>query len=251
MLTRTISKLNNPLIQSSNARRNVVGAIAIAMFVFSVPAISEVMADEQPVHSMHDMHDMQGMHDMDHMDHMDHSMHQQQISQRGKYSTSGMAFTIPDVKLIDANGKSVALSELVNERSPVILNFIFTTCTTICPVMSATFQQVQDQLGAGRKDARIVSISIDPENDTPAKLKAYSERFKAGSQWTLLTGTLENSLTVQKAFGVFAGEKMNHKAATFLKAKGADTQWTRIDGLAEASQIITEYDKLNPEQKMH
>ena len=251
MLTRTISKFNNPFIISSNAWRNVVGAIAIGMLVFSVPAISEVKAEDQPEHSMHDMHDMQGMEHMEHMDHMDHSMHQQQVSQRGKYSTIGMTYTVPDVKLIDVNGKSVALRDLVNERSPVILNFIFTTCTTICPVMSATFQQVQDQLGSGRKDARIVSISIDPENDTPAKLKAYSEKFKAGPQWTLLTGTLENSLTVQKAFGVFAGEKMNHKPVTFLKAKGADTQWTRIDGLAEATQIITEYDKLNPEQKMH
>jgi protein SCO1/2 len=254
MLSRTNPKLNNQLIKSAKAWRNVVGAITIGMFTFSVSAISEVKAEEQSGHSMHDMHDMQGMQGMQgmhDMDHMDHSMHQQQLSQRGTYTSAVMTYAVPDVKLIDSNGKTVALRELVNERSSTILNFIFTTCTTICPVMSATFQQIQEQLGPDRKDVHLISISIDPENDTPAKLKAYSEKFKTGSQWTLLTGSLENSLAAQKAFGIFAGEKMNHKPVTFLKTKGSETQWVRIDGLAEASQIIKEFEKLSPDQKLH
>jgi protein SCO1/2 len=238
-------------LNSCNALSNVVGVIALGMLLFSVTTISEVKAAEQPDHSMHDMHNMQGMHDMDNMNHMDHSMHQQQLSKRGTYSSSTMTYTIPDVKMVDTNGKNISLRELMNDRSPVILNFIFTTCTTICPVMSATFQQVQEQLGSDRKNVRLVSVSIDPENDTPPTLKTYAEKFKAGPQWTLLTGTLENSLTIQKSFGVFAGEKMNHKPVTFLKAKGSGTQWIKIDGLAEASQIIMEYDKLIPDQKMH
>jgi len=111
--------------------------------------------------------------------------------------------------------------------------------------MTSTFQQVQDKLEKNRKAVRMVSISIDPENDTPAKLKAYAEKNKAGTQWTFLTGSLENSLTVQKAFGVFAGEKMNHKPITFIKAKGSQTQWVRLEGLAEAGQIVDEYEKLD------
>ena len=90
----------------------------------------------------------------------------------------------------------------------------------------------------------MVSISIDPENDTPARLKEYAAKNKAGAQWTFLTGSLENSVAVQKAFGVFAGEKMNHKPITFMKAKGSDKNWVRLEGLAEADQILNEYDKV-------
>jgi protein SCO1/2 len=235
-------------LKFGNAKWNVVGLFALGMLLFSVASISDVKAEDQPDHSMHDMHNMQGMHDMEHMD---HSMHQQELSKRGTYSSSAMTYTIPDLKMVDVNGKNISLRELMNERSPIILNFIFTTCTTICPVMSATFQQVQEQLGSGRKNVRLVSISIDPEHDTPPTLKAFADKFNAGPRWTFLTGTLENSLAIQKSFGVFAGEKMNHKPVTFLKAKGSGSQWIKIDGLAEASQIIMEYDKLVPEKEMH
>lgn len=226
-------------------RLNLFGSLAVLALVFSVVNVPDVRAEDQPDHSMHDM---QGMHDMEHMD---HSMHQQQVSKRGTYTSSTVSYTVPDIKLVDVNGKSIALRDLMNDNSPIILDFIFTTCTTICPVMSATFQQIQEKLGADQKAVKLVSISIDPENDTPAKLKAYAEKFTAGPQWTLLTGTLENSLAVQKAFGVFAGEKMNHKPITFLKAKGAGIQWVRIEGLAEAGQIFNEYEKISGDNKSH
>jgi protein SCO1/2 len=90
----------------------------------------------------------------------------------------------------------------------------------------------------------MVSVSIDPENDTPAELTKYAHKFKAGSQWTFLTGTSQQSVDVQMAFGIFAGEKMNHTPVTFIRAKGAANHWVRIDGLASADQIIKEYDKL-------
>ncbi len=232
------NKINNP----GNRLRTVVSALAIGALIISGLTVATVRAEDKPDQTPHDMHNMPGM---EHMEGMDHSMHQHMMSERGTYTSRVISYTTPELKLVDSNGKSVPLHELINDHSAVLLNFIFTTCTTICPVMSATFQQVQENLGADRKDVRLVSISIDPENDTPAKLKVYAEKFKVGPQWTLLTGSLENSIAVQKAFGAFAGEKMNHKPVTFLKAKGSDTQWVRLDGLAEADQIIKEYDKLS------
>jgi protein SCO1/2 len=216
-------------------------AITTGILLCAGIGISSVSAEEQADHSMHDM---SGMHDMNHMGHMDHSMHQSQLTGKGTYSATTKIIEVPDVKLVDVNRKQIAVRDLLDEQAPVMLNFIFTTCTTICPVMSATFQQVQDKLGPDRKNVRLVSISIDPEYDTPTKLKAYAAKYKAGPQWTLLTGSLENSTSVQKIFGVLAGEKMNHKPLTFLKAKGSVDQWVRIEGLADADQIIKEYDKL-------
>jgi len=244
------NRLTSKFCNSVSTLRNVIGALAISVYVLSV-AVMPAWAEDQTDHSMHDMQGMQGMENMDHMEHMDHSKHQQQLSQRGAYTSSVMKYTAPDIKLVDINGQKVALRELLNDHSAIVLNFIYTTCTTICPVMSATFQQIQEKLGADQKELRMVSISIDPENDTPAKLKEYANKFKAGPQWTLLTGTLDDSLSAQKAFGIFAGEKMNHKPITFLKAKGSETEWVRLDGLAEADQIIKEYEKLGTGKMKH
>jgi protein SCO1/2 len=224
--------------------QNKFCALVFSGLLLSSMVISDVSAEEKMDHSMHDM---QGMD----MSHMDHSMHQQQLSQRGTYTSSTVTYTVPDIKLVDVNGKTVVLKELVKDDTGVVLNFIFTTCTTICPVLSATFQQIQEKLGADQKSVRLVSISIDPENDTPAKLKAYADKFKSGSQWTLLTGSLENSLIAQKAFGVFAGEKMNHKPLFFLKSKNSGNQWLRIEGLAEAGQVIQEYEKISGDKISH
>lgn len=232
--------------------RQAAGVFAFGCLIGSGLAVATASAEEQPAHDMHhmhDMHDMSGMEDMPGMDHMDHSKHQQALSKRGSYSWSTVSYVVPNVKMVDMNGRSVALRELMDDHSAVMVNFIFTTCTTICPVMTSTFQQVQEKLGKNLKGVRMVSISIDPENDTPAKLKDYAAKYKAGAQWTFLTGSLDNSLLVQNAFGVFAGEKMNHKPITFMKAKGSDSQWVRLEGLADAGQIVDEYRKLGAGKK--
>lgn len=155
-----------------------------------------------------------------------------------------VAYTVPDVKLLDVNGARVSLrSELAEQDRPVILNFIYTSCTAICPVMSATFSQVQATLGPQRNAVRMVSISIDPEQDTPPVLKAYADKFDAGPQWRMLTGSLPDSIAVQRAFNVYRGDKMGHTPATFLRAK-AGQPWVRLDGFASANDILQEYRQL-------
>lgn len=186
---------------------------------------------------------------------MDHSEHQHAVGQTGHehhmsakpgvFSSTVTSYTIPDVKLVDMYGAEIALHDIFDGSSPIILNFIFTSCTTICPVMSATFQEVQQQLGPHRNNARMVSISIDPENDTPAKLKEYASKYGVGPQWKMLTGTLDNSIVVQRAFGIFNGDKMNHTPVTFMKEQGLENPWVRLDGLVNAPDIIREFDKLN------
>ena len=201
-------------------------------------------ADDAAGQSMQGM-DMKGMDEMKGMEPMDHAhMQMPPLPEKGRYTTTSKSYNVPEMKLADANGKAVDLARLLSGNEPVMLNFIFTTCTTLCPVMSGTFQEVQGKLGTGRKNVHLVSVSIDPENDTPAELSKYAARFKAGSHWSFLTGTAQQSVDVQMAFGVFAGEKMNHTPVTFIKAKGAHNQWLRVDGLASADQIIKEYDKL-------
>ena len=160
------------------------------------------------------------------------------------YVRTVAAYTVPDVKLVDAEGAAVPLrSNLANQDRPVILNFIFTSCTSICPVTSATFAQVQAALGPQREAVRMVSISIDPEQDTPAALKAYAGKFGAQRGWQMLTGRLDDSIAVQRAFDVYRGDKMNHQPATFLRA-GAGKPWVRMEGFASAADILREYRQL-------
>jgi protein SCO1/2 len=173
-----------------------------------------------------------------------HHHHHHAMAADSGYQRTSASYDVPDVSLVDMDGAQVSLRDGLNGDEPVMLNFIFTTCTAICPVMSATFRQVQEQLGEERSKVRMVSISIDPENDTPARLKEYSARFEAGPQWRMLTGSVEDSIAVQRAFGAYRGDKMNHAPATFLRAGGPGKPWVRLDGLAGAADIIHEYHKL-------
>ncbi len=180
-------------------------------------------------------------------DEMEYHHHHVMENVSDAYERSVASYDIPDVRLVDMNGRESSLRDGLNGSEPVMLNFIFATCNAICPVMSATFRNVQEALGEESSKVRMLSISIDPANDTPAKLKEYAERFHAGPNWQMLTGRIEDSIAVQRAFGVFRGDKMSHTPVTFLRAKGANSQWVRLDGLVSAEEIIKEYRNLAPQ----
>lgn len=218
--------------------RQIMLAAAISLFA----GYSSVVAASDDEHEMHNSMHEHGM---------DHSMHEQQLSRKGSYTKTVVSYALPDIKLVDMNGETVSLRETLNSDTLLVVNFIYTTCPTICPVMTSSFQQVQAKLGSKHHNVRLISISIDPENDTPGKLGNYAGKYKAGPQWKFLTGTFDNSILVQQAFGTFAGEKMNHRPATFLKAQGSENEWVRLDGLTSASDIVKEIDMLGIHEHMH
>lgn len=185
-------------------------------------------------------------HAMEHFQEMEHQHHGHAMASDG-YTRSLASYQTPDVMLVDAEGNEVDLADSLDVAEPVMLNFIFTSCTTICPAMSATFSQVQEKLGEEVGDVRMVSISIDPEHDSPSQLSEYAKRFDAGPQWSMLTGSIEDSIAVQRAFNVYRGDKMNHQPVTFMR-KGAGQPWVRIDGFASADELLREYRQLMPEQ---
>jgi protein SCO1/2 len=159
--------------------------------------------------------------------------------QNQRYAATTENYAIPDVELIDQLGTSLSLRSIFEADQPVALNFIFTTCTTICPVMTATFAQMRRELGEAGDQLRLVSISIDPEYDRPETLKAYAEQFRAGAGWDFLTGDSEDIVRVLKSFDSYAGSKMNHQPVTLLKSPGSSS-WTRIDGLASGKDLADE-----------
>ncbi|KWZ61055.1 hypothetical protein WK57_11090 [Burkholderia ubonensis] len=156
-------------------------------------------------------------------------------------TTHSMAdYALPPVELVRDDGKTVSLVDELNDGRPVILTFIYTSCTTICPMISQTLERLQGELGSDRDKVHIVSISIDPEEDTPARLRAYAERFGAGPEWQHYTGTVDASIAAQRAFNVYRGDKMNHAPVAFLRA-APGRQWMRIDGFATPSELLAAY----------
>jgi protein SCO1/2 len=178
----------------------------------------------------------------DHMHHQggdEHAHHAQVMKQQG-YTRTEHRYQVPDVILTNQDGQAVSLRETLAEPKPVLLNFIFTTCTTICPVLSASFAQTQRALGDEAKDVRMISISIDPQHDTPAKLREYAQRFHAGPAWQFLTGDLNDVVTVLKAFDAYRGDKMNPIPLTLLRVQ-PDGPWVRMEGFASAGELVEEY----------
>lgn len=234
-----VNKLNNIKL----SRAGVLAVMTLGLMSGAAQAESGQMNMDHE-HMNHEQMDHEHMNhehmDHQHMDMSDHVQHQAMLAKKGVLMRSVENYTIPDVKLIGASGAEVSLRSVFDGKEPVILNFIFTTCTTICPVMSSTFEQVQEQLGKKRNHVRLVSISIDPENDTPEKLKEYAARFHAGRHWQLLTGSVANSLAVQRAFEVAVADKMNHKPAAFVRGAGRDASWVKLDGLVSATDIVAE-----------
>lgn len=192
---------------------------------------------------MHADHDTADLHAVKGQDVADPHAHHRHMLENKAYNRSEHDYRLPDLTVVDMNGERDSLLAAINVDHPVMLNFIFTTCTTICPVLSATFSQVQQELGDGREQVRMISITIDPEHDTPERLHAYAARFNAGPQWQFLTGDLDDIVSIQKAFNAYRGAKTNHVPLTFLRASSG-ASWVRLEGLASASDVIKEYEKL-------
>jgi protein SCO1/2 len=167
-----------------------------------------------------------------------HAHHRAMMKDKN-YRVSDVRYTVPDVALVDTAGAAVELQELLDSGEPVALNFIFTTCTTICPVMTVTFAQMQQLLGEDAGRVKLVSVSIDPEYDRPDVLKAYSQQFHAGGNWTFLTGDTNDIVTVLRSFDAYTGSKMSHRPVTLLK-KPDESSWIRIDGLANGQSLAEE-----------
>src|ERR1700738_4228657 len=118
---------------------------------------------------------------------------------------------ISDVELVDQDGKTVHLySDLVKGRVAA-LSFIFTTCTTSCPLIGANLGRLQTELGQSLgEDVELISVSVDPATDTPQRMKAWGAQFGAKAGWNLLTGDKETVEQLLKAVGLFTPDIQSH-----------------------------------------
>lgn len=160
-----------------------------------------------------------------------------------KYKRSIENYTMPDVTLINQNGTRVKFKQLVESNKPVIVDFIYGTCTTICPVLSAGYTSLQNKLGANVANVQLISISIDPENDTPKVMKEYLKRYRAKPGWDFFTGSRADIDAVMRAFDAYIPNKMYHYPLNLIR-NPKDGKWVRIFGLTSTSEFVNEYKKV-------
>lgn len=145
-------------------------------------------------------------------------------------------FTVPDVEVQTQDGATRRFYRDLVQGRVVAINFIFTSCTTICPTMGATFARVQKMLAARGSKVELLSVSIDPAVDTPARLTSWSQRLGARPGWTLVTGNRTDINQILKSFGLFTADPAAHTPVV-LVANEPEGRWERVDGLATPTVI--------------
>lgn len=145
---------------------------------------------------------------------------------------------LPDTIVYDQHGRRLSFYNDLVKGKTVAINFLFTTCTTICPPLAATFRKVQQELGerVGR-DVSLISISVDPATDVPERLKKFAAKFNAGPGWTFLTGSPPEMDRLLKALGAAVADKNDHTPMVLVGNEAAGF-WTRTYGLAAPAAIV-------------
>jgi protein SCO1 len=143
-----------------------------------------------------------------------------------------------DVELVNQDGKKVHFYSDVLKGKTVVVNAFFTTCTSVCPPMNRNMQKIQEALGdrVGR-DVFFVSITVDPEVDTPEKLKKYAQSFHAGPGWMFLTGKKENLDWALYKLGQYVESKDDHKTILIV---GNETTglWKKAFAMANLAELV-------------
>lgn len=142
-----------------------------------------------------------------------------------------------DVPLRDQNGKEVRLYTDLIAGKTIVVNSFFATCSGSCPVMTGTFRKIQQDLGdrLGR-DVHMISITVDPETDTPEQLRRFAKEAGAKPGWRFVTGDPANVRLALQKLGLSTDVKENHTAIVIIgnEPKGV---WKKAFGLAPPDEV--------------
>lgn len=174
-----------------------------------------------------------------------HRHHKDMQQAQEKHAASFVGIELPDAMLVTQHGKEVSLRNDVVGDKIVVVDFVYTTCTTVCPVLSAVFAQVQNELGERLGDeVTMVSISVDPLRDTPARMKNYASKLGAGDDWVWLTGRKQTVTEVLEEFGAYTPNFEDHPSM-ILVGDGKHGKWARFLGFPSADQIVRKVDEFS------
>ena len=145
--------------------------------------------------------------------------------------------TLPPIALLSMNGQTGKLDAELASDVPLLLNFVFTTCSSSCSVQTAMLVQVQRALASKGRPLQLASITIDPDNDTAPQLRKFAGHFGITAGWQFYTGRFDDLLQVQRHFDVYRGSKSAHPPVLFMR-KSARAPWLRVEGFPAAAEVL-------------
>jgi cytochrome oxidase Cu insertion factor (SCO1/SenC/PrrC family)/cytochrome c2 len=171
---------------------------------------------------------------------------QKKPSHRNKWGAN----YFPNLPVIDQNGRTLKFYDDVIKGKTVIISFIYTSCQDACPLTTARLVQLADKLektGAvvGR-DLIFVSMSVDPNNDTPERLKAFADAFDIGPGWLFLTGKEGDIRTINKRLGDRSDRGLSDHRNEILLGNDMIGDWQRDSAFSDVDKLVITVRQMNP-----
>ncbi|SHJ18025.1 protein SCO1/2 [Malonomonas rubra DSM 5091] len=163
--------------------------------------------------------------------------------EKNSYQRTYTSYQVPDVTLVNQHNQPVPLRTFLAPDKPLMLEFIFTSCTTLCPNQSVKFSNFQKRLAPDTEQVRLVSITVDPETDTPEVLLHYLKQYQAQPGWEFLTGSKKDIKLVMNAFGIKPSDMITLDSSLLLRSTESG-KWVRIDGQVHSEDFYREYQRL-------
>lgn len=153
---------------------------------------------------------------------------------------------IPNLTVMTQNGEPVHFYDDLVKGKIVIISFIYTSCTDICPLTTARMAQLEEKLGdmVGR-EVFMLSMTVDPERDTPQRLKEYSTAFRAGPGWSFVTGKPEDIRAINYKFGERSQILSEHRNEIVI-GNDATGEWQRDSVFGDINRLAMTVRAMDP-----
>lgn len=173
---------------------------------------------------------------------------QQPFSQQSNPPASIVELSVPDIELVNQSGERVRFnSDVIKGRVAVITSFL-TNCSSFCPITQEKLAQLAKVLGdkMGR-EVVFISVSVDPENDTPERMKAWGEKFHIQTGWSLVSGKKDDVEALLKSLGLYVAIPQRHQSALLIGNQKSG--WSRVSSWSTAeklARIVDEHEGAKP-----
>jgi len=153
----------------------------------------------------------------------------------------------PNLPVIDQNGRTLNFYDDVIKGKIVVISFIYTSCQDLCPLTTAKMAQMEDKLdGAVGRDLFFISMSVDPENDTPERMKAFADAFDAGPGWLFLTGRLEDIRAINYKLGDRSDRGLSDHRNEIVLGNEPGGYWQRASVFGDLDSLVISIRQMNP-----
>ena len=156
---------------------------------------------------------------------------------------------LPNLPVVDQDGRQLRFYDDLIKDKIVVIMFIYTSCTDICPITTARMTQIEDKLvDVLGRDIFIVSLTVDPVNDTPERLKAYSKAFSTGPGWSFVTGRPEDIRAINYRLGERSKVLSEHRNEIVL-GNDVTGEWQRDNVMGDLERVTTSIREMDPKYR--